>query len=184
MPHSPLRHLTDALARTDGAVRLRELPMRSQVELRVDGAPAGVGVFLGCELPGPGAVSGGGDRSVLWCGPAWYLVVGEPGAAEGLEAGLSEALGETFGAVVDVSAQRTTLELSGPRAREVLAHGCSLDLHPRAFGPGRCAQTVLAQAQVILHQTAPDAYHVLVRASYADYLARWLLDAMTEYLAV
>jgi sarcosine oxidase subunit gamma len=182
-PHSPLRHLTDALERTGGAVRLRELPFRSQVELRVEWAPAGVGAFLGCELPGPGAVSAIGRRSVLWCGPGWYLVVDPPGSAAALEARLREALGETFGAVVDISAQRTTLELSGPRAREVLAHGCALDLHPRAFGPGRCAQTNLAQAQVILHQTAPDAYHVLVRASYADYLARWLLDAMTEYLA-
>jgi sarcosine oxidase subunit gamma len=182
-PRSPLRHLTDALERTDGAVRLRELPFRSQVEFRADEAPAAVGAFLGCELPGPGAVSGDGRRSVLWCGPGWYLVVDAPGSAPGLEAGLREALGETFGAVVDLSAQRTVLELSGSRAREVLAHGCSLDLHSRTFGPGRCAQTNLSQAQVILHQTAPEAYHVLVRASYADYLARWLLDAMTEYLA-
>jgi hypothetical protein len=25
------------------------------------------------------------------------------------------------------------------RARDLLAHGCSLDLHQRSFGPGRCA---------------------------------------------
>ena len=45
------------------------------------------------------------------------------------------------GSVVDVSANRTTLELSGPPAREVLEKGCPLDLHPRAFGPGRAVST-------------------------------------------
>jgi heterotetrameric sarcosine oxidase gamma subunit len=36
--------------------------------------------------------------------------------------------------VVDVSAQRTTLRLRGEHARDLLAGGCSLDLHPRVFG--------------------------------------------------
>jgi sarcosine oxidase subunit gamma len=79
------------------------------------------------------------------------------------------------------------LELSGPFARDVLAHGCAIDLHPRVFGPGSCVQTNLAKAQVMLHQTATGpgraaTYRVFVRASYADYLARWLLDAAVEYL--
>ncbi len=95
---------------------------------------------------------------------------------------MRHALGEDHGAVVDVSAQRTALRLSGPCAREVLQHGCPIDLHPRAFGPGRCAQTLLARAQVVLYQTdeAP-TYLILVRASFAEYLAEWLMDAMTEY---
>ena len=39
------------------------------------------------------------------------------------------------------------------RARAtVLAKGCRLDLHPRAFTPGMCAQTVIAQIGVLLHQ--------------------------------
>ena len=66
--------------------------------------------------------------------------------------------------MTDVSAQRTTLELSAPGARDVLAQGCSLDLHPRAFGPGDCAQTLLARAAVILHQTELDPPSTLPRA--------------------
>ena len=45
------------------------------------------------------------------------------------------------------------------------------------------AQTMLAKAQVVLHQTEPDTYRILVRGSFADYLVRWLLDAMTEYVS-
>ena len=52
--------------------------------------------------------------------------------------------------MVDVSAQRTTLRLRGEHARDLLAGGCSLDLHPRVFGRGAAAQTLLGQAGVVL----------------------------------
>lgn len=83
-----------------------------------------------------------------------------------------------------MSAQRTTIDIAGPYARDVLAHGCSLDLHPRAFGPGRCANTQLAKAQTVLQQLdQTPTFRVHVRASFAEYLGRWLLDACTEYVS-
>ncbi|MEU5540696.1 sarcosine oxidase subunit gamma family protein, partial [Streptomyces sp. NPDC020362] len=83
----------------------------------------------------------------------------------------------------DVSAQRTTILVAGPRARDLLSHGCPLDLHPRAFGPGRCAQTTLARTQVVLvaRDEARAGFWVLVRSSFAGYLTDWLLDAAVEY---
>jgi sarcosine oxidase, subunit gamma len=171
---SPLAHLTDQLAATG---ILRELPYLTSYEVRGD--PTGPemtdlaatlfgGPLLAAAWPSVGRAVGPGPRYALWLGPAWYLVVDEPGAALPIDA-------------VDLSAARTVLELTGPHARDVLAHGCAIDLHPRAFGPGSCAQTNLAKAQVILHRTAT-AYRVFVRASYADYLARWLMDAAVEYV--
>ena len=83
---------------------------------------------------------------------------------------------------MDVSANRTTFELSAPWARDLLEKGMSIDLHPRVFGPGRCAQTLLARAQVILQQVDDKpTYHVLVRGSFAPYLAAWLADAASEF---
>jgi sarcosine oxidase subunit gamma len=87
----------------------------------------------------------------------------------------------TVGALVDVSGQRTILEISGPKAREVLAKGCRLDLHPRVFGAGQCAQTTYAKAPVVLVPRAGDGYWLLVRASFAEYLAEFLIDAVAEY---
>ena len=82
-----------------------------------------------------------------------------------------------------MSGQRTTLRLRGSHSRDVLAKGCSLDLHPRAFGEGTAAQTMLGQAGVIL--LAVDANgaddRILVGSSFARYLADWLLDAAGEY---
>ena len=34
--------------------------------------------------------------------------------------------------------------------------GCSLDLHPRSFRPGQCAQTLLARGGIILPDTAKE----------------------------
>ena len=52
--------------------------------------------------------------------------------------------------------------------------GCSLDLHPSVFPPGRCAQTLLARAQVILYRPERARLRLLVRPSFADYLRAWL----------
>jgi hypothetical protein len=52
--------------------------------------------------------------------------------------------------VCDVSAQRTTLSITGPQAADVLAHGCAIDLDPRAAPAGTCVQTNLARVGVIL----------------------------------
>jgi sarcosine oxidase subunit gamma len=56
----------------------------------------------------------------------------------------------------------------------VLAGGCSVEVDP-----GRCAQTLLARAQVILYRPKPDRWRILVRPSFAPYLRAWLEDALT-----
>nr|WP_184080296.1 sarcosine oxidase subunit gamma family protein [Nocardiopsis mwathae] len=205
-PRSPAAHLADRLLRAGSAdtALLRELPFLAQVELRVDDdeeqtAARLAGEFLGCALPAAGRATGSGHPYVLWCGPGWYLVVDGTATGRGLSAGLWAALGGEYGAVcgsvVDVSAQRAVLELRGPHARDVLAQGCPLDLHPRVFGPGSYARTLFATTTVGIHHTGIDRtgngvgeregqedgvsiYRILVRASYADHLARRLLMAM------
>ncbi|MBX6384043.1 MAG: sarcosine oxidase subunit gamma [Microbispora sp.] len=173
-------------ASAGGGLRLAEIPFLTQVDLRVDPkSPAAerIGTAIGVPLPvEPGTVASGGDLEVLWLGPDEWLVLGPDGAAPDLVARIAEAAGGEHVSVVDVSAQRTTLAVAGERARDVLAHGCALDLHPRVFGPGRCAQTMLARANVIL-VAGEDDVRVLVRSSFAGYLAEWLLDASVEYVA-
>jgi sarcosine oxidase subunit gamma len=188
---SPLAHAAQRLAAAthdcDGALILAELPFLAQVNVRLDpkGPADAVELALGIPLPlTPNTSVRGGGLTALWLGPDEWLIVGPAGTQTDLEARLRSAVGEQHAAVTDVSAQRTTLLVAGDRARDLLAHGCSLDLHPRAFGPGRCARTTLARAQVVL--AARDAptpgIWVLVRSSYAGYLADWLLDAASEYV--
>jgi sarcosine oxidase subunit gamma len=183
-------------------IRLGEIPYRAQVNLRLPAQAAAadaIGGELGVALPtSPGDVGRAGERSVLCLGPDEWLVLGPPGAD--LAARLRSRAGAGPASVVDVSAQCTTILVAGPGARDLLAHGCALDLHPSRFPGGRCAQTMLAHAQVILMAVEPPpiqapliespatepppaelAYHVLVRSSFAWYLAQWLEDAAVEY---
>ncbi|MEV5955762.1 sarcosine oxidase subunit gamma family protein [Streptomyces sp. NPDC051987] len=180
--------LAAATRSSRGALRLAELPFLAQVDVRLDakGPTAdAVGLTLGLQLPlEPDTVVHAGEVTAVWLGPDEWLVVGRPGTERDLESRIRAAAGDEPIAVTDVSAQRTTLLVGGPRARDLLAHGCALDLHPRAFGPGRCAQTTLARAQVVLvaREETRAGFWVLVRSSFAGYLADWLLDAAVEYV--
>ncbi|MEV8556650.1 sarcosine oxidase subunit gamma family protein [Streptomyces sp. NPDC051917] len=179
--------LAAATRSSRGAIRLAELPFLAQVNVRLDAkgpAAEAVGLALGLQLPlEPNTAVHAGDVTAVWLGPDEWLVVGLRGTERDLESRIRSAAGDEPVSVTDVSAQRTTLLVGGPRARDLLAHGCSLDLHPRAFGPGRSAQTTLARTQVVLvARDEPRAgFWVLVRSSFAGYLADWLLDAAVEY---
>jgi sarcosine oxidase, subunit gamma len=143
----------------------------AQLGLRVEpgsAAAARVEELLGGPLPGPNTVRG----DVLWLGPDEWLIVGrELGEAE-----LCEALAGQ-GAAVELSANRVALLLTGPSAREVLAGCCTLDLDERSFPPGRCAQTLLAKAPVVVERQ-PGGFRLLVRPSFAAYVTAWLEDAV------
>jgi sarcosine oxidase subunit gamma len=171
-------------ATSGGGLSIRELPFVSQINLRADPKDAGLmqqlESALGFALPiVPNTVASGEDRRALWLGPDEWLVVGPDGQQMVLEQALRTGLNR--GSIVDVSANRTLLEIRGPKARELLAHGVPIDLDARSFGPGRCAQTLLAKAQVIIERISEDAaFHLYVRSSFASYVADWLLDAAAE----
>lgn len=155
------------------APSLREVPFLTQVSLR-SGTPAAFAVALGVSPPvEPNTVATSGELAVLWLGPDEWLVVGPPGAP--LIDALAAAVKGEFASVVDVSAHRTAIDVTGPGAWDLLAHGCALD----GLAPGRCAQTLLARSSVILW-AIEDGYRVLVRSSFARYVAAWLDDASVE----
>jgi len=181
---SPLEGATIAIDSTS-TVGIRELPFLVQVGLRADPADevlmSRLTTVLGVRPPtepNTTSISEDGTRQVLWLGPDEWLVLAEPGTAGALESALRSAV--DAGAVVDLSANRTAISVSGPRAGELLAFGCAIDLDPPAFGPDCCAQTLLARANVIIVPVGPpeeSAFRILVRPSFARYLAAWLVDA-------
>jgi sarcosine oxidase subunit gamma len=194
---SPLAHFhLDARAEADGdrsgaGIILCERPYRGQIVVRGDASrkafrDATEGV-LGFALPrSPNTVAGNDDLAAgpraLWLSPDEWLVVTAPGGEHETAAALRDALARQHAAVADVSESRTVVGLSGPDARSLLMKGCSLDLHPRVFAPGQCAQSSLARAHVILHQVAEaPSYDLYVHRSFAEYLWAWLEDAAAEY---
>jgi sarcosine oxidase subunit gamma len=187
---SPARQLAEAFTAGSlaGTVELSEVPFLTMAGLRADAgseAAQRLATVTGGLPVGSGAVANSGDTSVLWLGPSEFLVVAPTEAHESLGGNLlpalREALGNDAGQVVDLSANRTTFELVGPRARAVLEKGCSLDLHPRVFKAGTAYSTEIANIPAVLWKTGDESFRIFPRASFAEFLGRWLLDAMREY---
>lgn len=185
---SPLKGWESRFAVLPASTNISEEPFVAMVDLWVE--PTGPGVTACAEVLGvpalpttPSTSVEGPDANVIWFGPQEWLVTSTSQAAEALEAQLREVTTEHGGAAVDVSAQRTTVRLRGAHARDVLAKGCSLDLHPAVFGPGAAAQTMLGLAAVVLIPLDDKGtdYRILVRSSFAGYLADWLIDAAEEF---
>ena len=184
---SPLAGFSDRFAQLPPTVKLREEPFVAMVDLRADPdgpAASRAAAILELELPTtPSTYVSTATLTAIWMGPDEWLIAAGTQSGAVLEAQLRAAVGEHGGAAIDVSAQRTTLRLSGPDAREVLAKGCSLDLHPAVFTKGMAAQTTLGLAGVVLIalNDAGTDYGILVRSSFARYLADWLIDAAEEF---
>ena len=158
-----------------GEVVLEHVPFLAQVDLRLDPREAGRAPY---PLPlEPNTAWEDGPRAALWLGPDEWLILGPPGAGPEIVAQLEAALTGTHHSVIDVGANRVAIEISGPRSKEVLSKGCSLDLDPRGgWVADRCAQTLLARVPVILHERS-ETTGILVRPSFAEYLTDWLVIA-------
>jgi len=150
----------------------RELVFLAQVDIRADPSTA---ARLGFPAE-PNTVASSPDRDILWLGPDEWLVVGHTGTAEALVAELETTLGGVHHSVVDVSANRTVIELAGPSRHEPLSSACPIDLHPRSWSDGLCAQTVFGGAQILL-QEREGTTRVFVRPSFAGYVVDLLVAA-------
>jgi len=179
---SPLQGLPRAV----GGIDLVERPFVGKVNLRADPADAAIAEavqgVLGRALPlEPNTVGATDEYTVFWLGPdEWQIHCREDGQWELADA-LGRALAGRHAAVVDVSDYYLVMRLSGDKAREVLEKAVPLDLHPRAFPGGRCAQTRLAHATVLLHKLAEDCIDLQVRWSFAEYVWSYIVDGTREY---
>ncbi|MGY0788427.1 sarcosine oxidase subunit gamma [Azospirillum argentinense] len=170
-----------------GVVRLRDPGHRPKTLLRGcitaawSAAAAGVLGVAPPEQPGIPARSPVAD--VLWLGPDEWLVLG---SGSGIGPGsLAPALLRAGLAAAEVGDGLPDLELSGPRARDVLAGGTALDLHPSAFPAGRATRTRLGRIGVLL-QRAEDGgdgpvFRLHVERPWAGYLWSWLADAALDH---
>ena len=179
----PLEAWAEAFARLPESRRRHRRAVRRDGRRPARPAPS---ERLGIDLPTvPNTWVPTADGRVVWLGPDEWLLTSERERPEDLEARIRDAVVPLGGAAVDVSAQRIAIRLTGSRVRDVLAKGCAIDLHPRVFGRGRSAQSTLGLAAVVLLALGDggDDFLVLVRSSFAGYLAEWLLDAAVEYTA-
>ncbi len=129
------------------------------------------------------------DMALCWMRPDEWLLIGDAAQENVLAEQFCAAIDErklSMVSTVVVGGTYVLLQLSGDKAAALLGKGCTLDLHPRNFAAGRCAQSLLAKAPVLLWRgTAPfgnkPVWNVLVRRSFSEYLGLWLLNAGEEF---
>ena len=121
--------------------------------------------------------------STGWAPDEWVLV-SQSSAAE-LEAELRQALSGHI-SIVDISGGQTVINLRGAQSavQTLLKKSSVYDFAawPQAEkNAGRCAQTTFAKASAVISNKSDGSFDLIVRRSFADYIARWLLDAGQEF---
>ncbi|MCP3666743.1 MAG: sarcosine oxidase subunit gamma [Gammaproteobacteria bacterium] len=168
-------------------IRLQEIPFQGHLNLRGRPDDAGflgaVARVLGTELPlKANTFVVIGEFQVYWLGPDEWLIIVPLDQQADLKARLDKALQGIFSSVTDVSSGQTIISIAGINARALIEKGCPIDLHPRVFRTGECAQTRLAKAGILIGAVDDSpTYHIVVRRSFSDYLGIWLLDAAEEF---
>lgn len=116
---------------------------------------------------------------ILDAGPhRWWVVTPDDADPTAL---LAAALGD-HAAVTAQGHGRTALRLAGPRVRDLLAKGSTIDFHPSVFAAGTCVQTVLAHLSATLYcRDDGSTVDLYVLRSFGEHLYEWLMEAAAEY---
>ena len=118
--------------------------------------------------------------TVQWAGPDQYFVLAE-GRGEGALYREAKAMLDGLASVSDQSHGRVVIRVAGPKARNVLAKGTPVDLHPDAFPVGTSALTQMAHVGVHLTRVAEDAYDLSVFRGFAESFWEWLTEQAEEF---
>jgi sarcosine oxidase subunit gamma len=138
-------------------------------------------ILYGINVADAPHVSVGAQLSLVGVGPQRWLAVSDALRGETLAADLAAKL-QGLASVSDQSGGRTLVRLSGPAARDVLAKGLAIDLHPRAFAPGSAATANVGHVDVQIWQVdeAP-TYDIAVFGSLAESFWRWLTASAAAF---
>ena len=143
-------------------------------------AAAGVADALRCPLPTlPNQCERGRAATAYWRGPDEWLLATPRGEESATEQQLRDVLAGCRGAVVDVTGAYAPFELHGEKVDEVLRKSSPYDF--RDFAPPRCVQTVFAKTNALIAALLDNGYELIIRASYADYVRKWIAAAAAEY---
>jgi len=138
---------------------------------------------IGFTLPlKPNTIADNDQFTVFWLGPNEWLLITPPKLGKKIEGEMNRVFQDIFASITDISGGQTIITIGGDKARNVLAKGCTLDLHPNLFNSSQCAQTLISKVNVIIRYSDSTAsFDLIVRRSFADYLGTWLYDASLEY---
>lgn len=155
-------------------IRVQSWDARERVPRQIEQA-------LAISWPQTTGTVASGVEEIICVGPTdWLIIASGPDAVPLLRILNGSFAGSAFRAT-NVSSALARIQVEGPHARALLAKGCSLDLHPQVFTPGRSARTRFAGMPVVVRCTQRSTFECIVPLSYREYLTAWLADAAVEF---
>lgn len=136
---------------------------------------------FGVKLPQVQKYSASSSLGIASAGPGHWLIMTDQAKSTQFELQLRTELAG-LASVFDQSDGRTIVQVSGPRARDALAKGVLIDLHPGVFGAGSAAVTSIAYIGVHFWQTdEKPTYEFAMFRSFAMSFCDWLFDSSAEF---
>lgn len=138
-------------------------------------------------LPTPHRGVSSTTHRLLWVGPKSWLVFGlslNIPADRAMEPAFNDCrdrINAAGGALFDVSDSRVGWTLSGPRALDVLASGCPLDLHENKFVKDQCAQSLFGHVAALYHRHSDGNFTLYVARSFSDDVWEALCSSAAQY---
>ena len=139
-----------------------------------------VNTAFGVALPDGPRRATRGSVTFAGTGPDQWIASAEGSEAPGFAAKVRARIGP-FAAVSDQSDARLVVLLRGPRARDVLAKGLAVDLHPKAFKPGDVATTLIAYIGVQIDMLDDATWQLSAPRSMAGSFWSWLTASAAEF---
>jgi sarcosine oxidase subunit gamma len=148
-------------------------------QVQIDCRPERAGTIL-FPLPTAGHARAHEGLRLISLAPQRWMAIAPDGAD--LERRVRVACVASGAAVVDQSHARAVLRIAGSHARDVLAKGCGLDLHPAAFAGDRVASTALFHVAVTVdRRRGGGVFDLHMPRGFARSLAERLVDAAREH---
>lgn len=142
---------------------------------------AAVETAYGVAPPDSARHVAGPAAAFIGTGPGQWLALSERLRNGDLATDLARSL-QGLASISDQSDGRAVIRIAGPRARDVLAKGLPIDLHPSVFAPGSAATSVIGLMGVTLWQADDTpAYDIVVFRSLAGSFWKWLTDSAAEF---
>ncbi len=162
--------------------------VRGWALLQVAGFPASIArielalaATCGCGVPGQiGRVARARATMLLRTGPEQIWIIGSGETLQD-EPAIRADVAPGMGVLTPLSHSRTRMFVDGPRARDVLAKGFTIDLHSDVFAVDQFALTGLDHTPVLLHRAAADRYEIYAMRTFALTVWDWLADAALEW---
>ncbi|MGH1578967.1 sarcosine oxidase subunit gamma [Planktotalea sp.] len=157
----------------DGIADVREMGLQGMITLRGDFADKKlIKAIKGIAgaMPVVRAIAQKGDSSAAWMSPDELLImVPYAKVSDAIEA-VNKALKGTHFLAANVSDARAVFEVSGPKAREVMAKLAPVDFAPDAFKKGMFRRSRMAQVPAAFWMNGEDSFTIVCFRSVAEYM--------------